>query len=313
VNMPIVPGGDVPYSDTPEPKIYGYASPLDPQLFSTIANHAGDLLARRIDGKYSPAEVAQQVDDLAAAAVAALPTAEDNHDADLRRLAEDVRIVSGIGHFYAAKIRAALLFEVWQQTGDPRAGALAVEQYEKGMAGWSAMAERVKTVYVSDISYGRIHKRRGHWADRIPEIENDIAAMKGAVAAGGAKAGDAGPAIAAILKPARRPSSGFAHDVPDSFHPGAPLPLMLAVKAGTRPDRARLFYRHVNQAERWAVSEMTLKGAEFHAPIPASYTGSPFPLQYYFELTGGDQAWLYPGFNRDFSNQPYYAVWKRTA
>jgi hypothetical protein len=74
---------------------------------------------------------------------------------------------------------------------------------------------------------------------------------------------------------------------------------------------ARLHYRHVNQAERWQSMPMTRSAQGFMAAIPAGYTDSPFPLQYYFELSRSGAAWLYPGFNATLSNQPYYAVWKR--
>lgn len=48
--------------------------------------------------------------------------------------------------------------------------------------------------------------------------------------------------------------------------------------------------------------------------IPAEYTQSKYPLQYYFELDNGNgPAWLYPGFNKTLSNQPYFVVWKRSA
>jgi hypothetical protein len=40
---------------------------------------------------------------------------------------------------------------------------------------------------------------------------------------------------------------------------------------------------------------------------------SDYPLQYYFELQDGkNSAWLYPGFNKTQSNQPYFAVYKET-
>jgi hypothetical protein len=43
--------------------------------------------------------------------------------------------------------------------------------------------------------------------------------------------------------------------------------------------------------------------------IPAEYTQSEYPLQYYFELQDGKAAaWMYPGFNKTFSNQPYFAL-----
>ena len=311
-NMPVVPGGDAPYNDTPEPKLYGHASPLDPQLFSTIADHAADLVAGHANGKYSPAEIALWVDGLVTASSQALDRAGGDDDAEFHRLAEDVRIVNGMGRYYAAKLRAALLFEIWNQTGDPRAGSLAVALYAQGLAAWSAMAERAKTVYVADITYGRIQKRRGHWADRIPDIQKDIAAMRAAVTAG-TKTGTAGAAIAAVLKPPPRPVVACRHDAPADFHPGAALPLTLVADGRHEGLSARLFYRHVNHAERWRTVEMTAKDSSFVAAVPDAYTASPFPLQYYFELSRGTQAWLYPGFNPTLSNQPYYAVWKRRA
>jgi hypothetical protein len=313
INMPIVADGDVPYEDTPEPKIYGHASPLDPQLFSTIAEHADDVMAGRANGKYSPAEVGAWLEGLVAASDTALARARNGgrDDAGFRRLAEDVRIVNGMGRFYAAKLRAALLFEVWAKTHDAAAGKQAVSSYERARAAWAAMAERAKTVYVSDVSYGRIQKRRGHWADRLAGIDKDIAAMRTAITAGGTSPSNAGPAIAAILKPAPRPAMALAHDAPPEFLPGAALPLSLAMRAAPGGISTRLFYRHVNHAERWQMVEMTATKNGFQTAIPGGYTASPFPLQYYFELRRGANAWFHPAFNATLSNQPYYAVWKR--
>jgi hypothetical protein len=59
-NMPIVATAGRPvYGDTPDPRIFATVSPLDPQIFSTIAEHAADVLASRTNAKYSPAEVAE--------------------------------------------------------------------------------------------------------------------------------------------------------------------------------------------------------------------------------------------------------------
>jgi hypothetical protein len=310
MNMPIVEGVDVPYNDTPDPKVYGHVSPLDPQLFSTVADHADDLLASRINAKYSPVEVTALLDDFVARSETALAQARAAAGAnvDFRRLDEDTRIINGMGRFYAAKLRAALLYEIWQKTHDPKAGALALAQYEKGRAAWAALAERARNVYVADISYGRVPKRRGDWADKLPGIDKDIAAMRTAIAAGGARTGDAAQAIIKAISAYKRPSVACRHAAPDSFHPGAPLPLSLTVGEGVS---VRLFYRHVNHAERWRDMAMSREGGVAMAAIPADYTQSVFPLQYYFELSRPDTAWLYPAFNATLSNQPYYAVWKR--
>jgi len=310
MNMPIVAGVDTPYNDTPDPKVYGHVSPLDPQLFSTIADCADDFLSNRANAKYSPVEVAAWLDGFIGRSEKALVQARaaGGGNVDVRRLDEDSRIVNAMGRFYAAKLRAALLYEIWMKSHDSRAGALALAQYEKGRTAWAAMAERAKSIYVSDISYGRIPKRRGHWSDKLAGIDKDIEAMRAAIKSGGTPGAAASQAIARATGIPKRPVAACTHVVPEQFSPGSPLTLSLTAPANAS---ARLHYRHVNQAERWRSMEMSGAGGKFMAAIPADYTASPFPLQYYFELSRPEAAWLYPAFNATLSNQPYYAVWKR--
>ena len=65
-----------PYGDTPSPKRFSAVSPLDPELFASIDEFAGSLLAGEVSGKYSPLEVAQWLDDLANGAARHLAVAE---------------------------------------------------------------------------------------------------------------------------------------------------------------------------------------------------------------------------------------------
>jgi hypothetical protein len=53
---------------------------------------------------------------------------------------------------------------------------------------------------------------------------------------------------------------------------------------------------------------MQKNGNAHSAFISGSYTSSPYPLQYYFELHMTDAATLHPPFNPTFSNQPYYVT-----
>src|SRR5580704_12038566 len=179
------------------------------------------------------------------------------------------------------------------------------------------MAERARTVYMSDISYGNVPMRRGHWTDRLAEIDKDIAAMQKAI--DGALDPTAPPTAARALKLAssvqNRPSLNCRHAVPASFQPGQALSLSLVPSTSGNHDShmmVRLNYRHVNQGERWRSVEMQSADGGYGAVIPGEYTGSPFPLQYYFELRReNEESWLHPGFNATLSNQPYYAVWER--
>ena len=324
-NMPIVEGSErSPYSDTPKPRVWGTVSPLDPQLFSTIVEHAQDLLAGQANPKYSPIEVAQWIEDFVAVSNRALTRARaassSRTSPEFRRIEEDVLIQNGLGAFFAAKLRSGVLYEIFQHTGNADAGKLALDRYRKARAAWAAMAERANRVYVADVSYGRIPMRRGHWSDRIPAIDIDLAAMEQKLQASAAPAGSnshTAKAIAAATGRPHRPSVPCTHRPPRSFTPGQPLGLMLHVSAagGTAaPTAARLWYRHVNQGERWRSMPMLTGSGKYTAAIPGDYTQSPFSLEYYFELDHGTQAaWLFPVFNSTLSNQPYYAISKRSA
>lgn len=323
-NMPIVLGSErSPYGDTPNPKCFGTVSPLDPQLFSTIVEHAQDLLAGRANPKYSPIEVAQWIEDFTAdsnrAIIKARASSSSTTSPEFRRIEEDVLIQNGLGAFWSGKLRSGVLYEIFQQTGDARAGKLAYEHYQKARAAWATMAERANRVYVADISYGDVPMRRGHWSDRLPAIDTDLAAMQEKLQSPPASASP-GPqvskAIAAATGMPNRPSLPCSHVPPDSFNPGQPLELTLQLtetSAAAAPTATRLYYRHVNQGERWQSEEMRGENGKYSAAIPGDYTQSPYPLEYYFGFERSNAAWLFPAFNATLSNQPYYVLSKRSA
>jgi hypothetical protein len=319
-NMPMVAGSEPsPYSDTPGPKVFATVSPLDPQLFSTIDEHAADLLASNTNPKYSPIEVAQWMEDFAEAANDAIVQARAKttkaRTAAFRRIEADVLIEVGLGRFFAARLRSGALFALFEQSGDEHACALALDQYRLAREAWAAMAARAATIYRSDISYGSIAMRRGSWGDRLAAIDKDIAAVDARLR--GAERSDtesqnSRQAIEAVTSRPVRPSIDCTHKAPAAFKPGAEVALALAVPQlpGTNAlATVILHYRHVDQAERWKQMETQRGDSGFAAAIPAEYTQSPFALEYYFELRDENgAAWLYPAFDATLSNQPYYAV-----
>ncbi len=308
-NMPIVEGGaPVPYSDTAQPRRLGTVIPLDSQLFSTIEEHTNELLKGQRSGKYSPVEVAQWLEDTTAVADRELGIAAGkarSKDApEYRRVEEDVRIQIGLGRFFAAQLRSAVLYEIYLHTGDAAAKEQAIAAYRRARTAWATMAERAQRVYRADITFGEIPARRGHWIDRLPAIDKDVAAME---AAHVEPARLAASAIRAATEQPRRVSVKCDHAPPQNFQPGS------SVSIGLKPEgavaSARLFYRRVNQAERWKAADMERDGHGFQAAIPADYTKSPFALEYYFELRrDAATAWLHPGFAANLGNQPYFVV-----
>jgi hypothetical protein len=301
-----------PYGDTPSPRVFGNVSPLDPRLFSRINEFADELLKNERTGKYSPVEVAQWIEDHAAAAAKHLAQAEAQavrkDRPEHRRLAIDIAIQAGLGRFFGAKMRSGVLYRIHETTGDRTALEEALKAYRAARTTWEELANRAK-VYVSDVTVGERPHLRGHWLDRLAAMDADIELM--ARKLDEAKPGVARAEVAEAIKEAlgrpQRVTVACQHTAPARFRPGQPLNLELAV--AKKPAWVRLYYRHVNHAERYESSEMQGSERSYRATIPAGYTDSPYPLVYYFEVsTQPGRATLYPGFAADLNNQPYFVV-----
>ena len=171
-----------PYTDTPSPKVFANTSPLDPQLFSRMSDFADELLKGERGGKYSPVEVAQWLEDLAAAAgthlLQATAQKAGKGSPEFRRLAIDVDLQVGLGLFFAAKFRSGVLYTIHERSGDRAALEEALKAYRGARNIWAQMADRAKSVYVPDIAVGELAWLKGHWLDRLPAIDDDIAQME---------------------------------------------------------------------------------------------------------------------------------------
>ena len=124
--------------------------------------------------------------------------------------------MNGVGGYYAAQMRSATYYEIFKQTGNAKAGELALEHYKKARDLWAKMAERASKVYVADVSYGSTPIRRGNWTDRLPAIDSDLDSMQKSLAnppAASGAADNAERAIKAVDTPPQRPAD-TAHHAP---------------------------------------------------------------------------------------------------
>ena len=316
-----------PYSDTLSPKRFGTVSPLDPEFFSRVDDLAGQLARGETGAKYSPAWVGALLETEAATADRALAEARakvrDKRSAEFRRMAADVAIEIGLGRFFAWKFRAAILFALFERTHSRPALERALESYRRAREAWARMAEDAKGVYRSDVTFGPGNFQRGHWLDRLPAIDEDLADMekllKGAETANVPRAADevgvTERALKAVLEaaPQLRPmAEANFHIARLTFRRGAAVVIEASAGSGavmSKLKSVRLRFRRVNQAELWEGTEMEHDGTVYRATIPGAYTDSPFPLQYYFELHDRSGAvGLWPGLKPRWQGQPYFVL-----
>lgn len=301
------------------PKLFGNVSPLDPQLFMSGDECGTALVEERASGKYMPVEVAMWMESIAQEALenldkARLKAKKSASKPAFRRMEEDVLIQRALALFFASKLRCSVLWRIYEMTGDREAAEKAIAFYEAGRVVWAKMAERAKKVYVSDISYCDGDQIRGHWIDRISEFDTDIADLKMRLGKGVEPKKKFDPAstkraIGRAVNNSVRPKVSVEHVSSQIFHSGQALPVSLKCKEA---NGIKLYYRHVNQAERWQWIELKQNGISYEGEIPAGYTAKRFPLQYYFEIeTSPSKATLFPELAEDLANVPYFVVHRK--
>jgi hypothetical protein len=117
-------------------------------------------------------------------------------------------------------------------------------------------------------------------------------------------------AINECLGKAKRLAIASRHIKPGKFK--ADNTVDLQISFDIKLHSVKLYYRHVNQGERYENIEMKAVGNSYRATIPATYTNSQYPLAYYFELRESPgSATLYPGFGVELKDQPYFLLQQR--
>ncbi|WP_280416193.1 hypothetical protein [Nocardia carnea] len=292
------------------PRTWGTMSPLDPALFECADDYARGVIDDRPSGRYTPAEVASWLQAFADAAEASIEEARnsvpDRTTADFRRVETDVRVQALLGRFFAGKIRAGVGYALFRLTDDTRHLREGLERYRDGRVALTELIALTRDVYVADLAFGRRPGEHGHWADRLPRIDDDIADLGNELAAAEA----ANRPVRATVPPERRsaPINGIRCTPPAYFVPGEPLTIRAHAPVGMG---LTVHARHLNQAEHYLqVSMKPDIGRDFTATIPAEYTDSPYAIQFFVLArdSTGRAARIVPGLDGSLANQPYFVV-----
>ena len=321
-NMPIVSGiGDHPYRDTRLPGTFGSVSPLDPALFSSIDEFVLEALADEPSGRYTPLQVAGWLEGLGASALERIRgTAMPRGAAGERftAMVDDVRVQAGLGHFFAAKIRAAAFYEMGRRLGDRSLLSLAVEHYRTARDQWKALAAVGGRHHGPDLIFGPNAWLRGHWDDRLDGVEQDLRALEADANRGGAPPRDRRNEAEAWLRRLEDiglpPAPAEAVRVTESALADGAGEVEVCARVTSAPPfgparRVTLRYRPMNQAAHYSSVEM-LPGQ--HGHIARVDDGGPtggFDTQYFLTVESADgRRWIYPGLGGSLLDQPYRVV-----
>ncbi|GAB3765142.1 hypothetical protein [Microlunatus parietis] len=309
-NLPVTDGVHPGhYRDTDDPPCWGTVSPFDPTQFYVIDQYADDLAAGRLDGRHTPAEVAGWLDGMTDAAAGPLESLRSVADPSpqLRRALVDLEVQHRLGRYFAGKFRSAADYAVWRRTGNVGSLRRAVDQHRAALRAYAEILPIVDGVYTIDLRFGPERNEHGHWADRLPALEQDVISMEAELAEATGPDHITADEPAPLEHPLRPARTGLRHEPPKTYARGEHL--VISVQADPGVTAVRLNYRHVNQAESFEQVDLEPANGGYQGTIPAAYTASTYPLMYFFTVDQAEQGvTVHPGFKPDLANQPYHLV-----
>jgi hypothetical protein len=296
--------------DTDDAKNWGGISPFDPTLFYAVDEYVDDLVNSRLGAKYTPLDVAGWLEELvrigeqhlvSLRAEQAGTQLQDVPDAaQLRRTVLDLEILARLGTFFAGKFRAAVHYSAYTATKDRSLLEACIAAYLPAREAYAEIATLVDGVYQPHLMFGKEPYEGGTWADRVPAIDRDIAALRAEL---DEALVDSHSRLLENL-PERLTEPNIEHRPPIAFDRGQPL--TLSVEGGDDLLEVVLHYRHVDQSQTFQRVTMAPTDDGYVGTIDGEYTASHFPLMYFFSVKDrtGRQA-IVPGFEPGLANQPY--------
>ncbi len=295
--------------DIGAPRRFGCAPTFDSQLFVNAADYVAALLEQHEEYRYTPHDVADWLDGLAAQCEASVSRARSSlfwTTPSVQRIMIDVEICGGIARFFAERFRAAVWAELFVATKATALIDRVMVHAERSTLAWDRVADVSQAVYHDDLTYGPQSWLRGSWHTRRPQMRaelDDLRAFRSLDQTESRALTPAGErAVAAIV--ARRPvEQADGVTAPERFIRGEPVTIRYDGTADARPV---LRFRTVDQSKRWRSLPMSSEGNGFEATIPGEETDTDHHLQFFVSLTRDGVPSLVPGLDPNLSNQPYF-------
>ena len=218
--------------------------------------------------------------------------------------ATDLRILAGLARYYAARLPAAVAYNVYKESGNATAFDEAIADEKRAVEAWREIVAAAGDVYNDRLAFGaRAIGFRQHWKEELALLEEDLTALEAERANVEARPGRRLAPQDPNLKP---PVVSLAAPTPGE--PGRALRITAGVSAPEGVKWVRLRYRHVTQYEDYRAAEMTLdpKTGLYCAAIPAAFIDPKWNLMYFVEVVGKNGAGrMYPDLEREM---PYVIV-----
>jgi hypothetical protein len=271
---------------------YAEGTGTDVEQFQSYQEAARQLLAGERTPLRTPqqtaawfATVARQVLDDVAAAAAAGAELQGQAKREFRTTTTDLRILAHLGQYHAARMPAAVWYNVYLQSEDEFALDQCLAAESESIAAWKRIVAAAGDVYPETLKFGV--RRVGfswHWKEELARLEDGYEKLKELprqTRLDAAKRKD----LRQRIRPPAGPPLSIHVERATSATPGQDLVITVAVDGSPQLEWIRLRYRSLTQFEDYHSVEMTwdAERKRFTAAIPGDFIVPQWDVMYFVE------------------------------
>jgi hypothetical protein len=232
--------------------------------------------------------------------LAALGPSGGRRTAELTSTITDCRILSALARYYAARLSAAVSYDVFKLNGSLAAFDAAAADERRAIAAWGSIVTAAGDVYAPSLPFGARPFFPRHWSEELTKLKSDFDTWLASRPAADRPGARFPPAPLDVAMPS------VTVDRPAAAEPGRDLAVTVHV-SGAPIRSITLRFRHVTQYEDYQSAAMTAgRGGVFTAAIPGAFVTRDRDVMYFVEVITRDGGGAnYPDLDRE---TPYVVV-----
>jgi hypothetical protein len=195
----------------------------------------------------------------------------------------DLKVLAWLARYYAARLPAAVSYNLFRETSNERALEQAIEHERSAIAAWAEIVKAAGDVYSPELPFG-VH-RTGfprHWKEELAKLQKGFEQLQTEKSKARPSAAEL-PASAPQAADGQPPTIRFESVKP--ARPGQDLRIAVRAEDASSVKSIRLRYRHVTQAEDYESVEMLRDPATglYAATVPGAFITPKWNVMYFVE------------------------------
>lgn len=300
-------------------RTYINTEPGDPGLFYAIDEYVSDYLDGCVREKYTPLQVANWLQKIACSIEKSLSKIKNettmNNQKEYKATKLDLLLLADLARYHFWKIKAAIKLNLYQRTENVSSLKSAYKAAQIAQSKWESLATSSDGVYYEDLIFGTGAGtgRRGHWKDRLSELNQDVRKLKELLNDKQEKTNEFSLEKSEInLKNNnvyQQLDPSFQDNIPEVHFAEKDLEILVKIGGVISPDHLTMHYRHMNQLEgSFKTLKMSKETEVFTGIISGDYLKPDWDIMIYFTTSIEDKPIIYPGLYHAEFPFPYFVV-----